>query len=195
MGRWQAGSRSDARPDRELWQRAAAGDEAAFAELFERHVQAVWNHAYRLTGSWSLAEDLTSGTFLTAWRKRTELTLTGDSALPWLYTVAGNLARTEFRRWSRFQRALRRAPAAVAERDHADDVAERVDDDERLRTVLAAVRTLPRAERTAVEMCLLGGVSTTDAAAALGISPVSVRAQISRARKRLRGLLPGEDQP
>jgi RNA polymerase sigma-70 factor (ECF subfamily) len=178
-----------------LWQRAAAGDEAAFAELFERHVQAVWNHAYRLTGSWSLAEDLTSGTFLTAWRKRTELTLTGDSALPWLYTVAGNLARTEFRRWSRFQRALRRAPAAVAERDHADDVAERVDDDERLRTVLAAVRTLPRAERTAVEMCLLGGVSTTDAAAALGISPVSVRAQISRARKRLRGLLPGEDQP
>lgn len=195
MGRWQAGSRSDARPDRELWQRAAAGDEAAFAELFERHVQAVWNHAYRLTGSWSLAEDLTSGTFLTAWRKRTELTLTGDSALPWLYTVAGNLARTEFRRWSRFQRALRRVPAPVAERDHADDVAERVDDDERLRTVLAAVRTLPRAERTAVEMCLLGGVSTTDAAAALGISPVSVRAQISRARKRLRGLLPGEDQP
>jgi RNA polymerase sigma-70 factor (ECF subfamily) len=191
----RAGSRSDAPPrlDRELWRRAAEGDEAAFAELFERHVQAVWNHAYRLTGSWSLAEDLTSGTFLTAWRKRTELTLTGDSALPWLYTVAGNLARTEFRRRSRFQRAMRRVPAVEAERDHADDVAERLDDGKRLRTVLEAVRRLPRAERTAVEMCLLGGVSTTDAAAALGISPVSVRAQISRARKRLRGILP-EDQ-
>ena len=43
--------------DAELW---ARGDKAAFAALFDRHAEAVWNHAYRLTASWSLAEDLTS---------------------------------------------------------------------------------------------------------------------------------------
>ena len=83
--------------DDELWQRAAAGDRAAFGELFERHVEAVWNHAYRLTASWDRAEDLTSSTFLLAWRKCGELRLVRDSALPWLYAVAGNLARTEYR--------------------------------------------------------------------------------------------------
>src|SRR3954471_6806527 len=75
---------SDRYSDAALWQRAASGNKAAFGELFERHAQAVWNHAYRLTGSWSLAEDLTSVTFMTAWRKLNEVTLVRDSALPWL---------------------------------------------------------------------------------------------------------------
>ncbi len=79
--------------DRELWARAADGDEAAFSELFERHAESLWNHAYRLTGSWSSAEDLTSMTFLIAWRRRAEVTLVRDSALPWLYTVATSARR------------------------------------------------------------------------------------------------------
>jgi hypothetical protein len=71
----------DIATDRELWTRAAAGDRAAFGELFERHAEAVWNHAYRLTASWSQAEDLTSSTFLLAWRTCGEVRLVRDSAL------------------------------------------------------------------------------------------------------------------
>jgi RNA polymerase sigma factor (sigma-70 family) len=179
--------------DGELWQRAGGGSEAAFAELFERHVEAVWNHAYRLTGSWSRAEDLTSSTFLTAWRKRSTVTLIRDSALPWLYAVAANLARSEYRRDTRFQRAARRLPVAVAVDDHADAVAGRIDDDRRLRTVLDAVRRLPKAERQAVELCLLGELSTADAAELLDVAEVSIRSRISRARARLRTRL--EDTP
>ena len=172
--------------DRELWRRAAEGDQAAFGELFERHVEAVWNHAYRLTGSWSRAEDLASATFLTAWRKRAEVTLVRDSALPWLSAVAANLARSENRSTNRFLRAVRRIPVVEAVDDHADAVAGRVDDDRRLREVLAAVRQLPRAERQAVELCLLGELSTADAAELLGVAEASIRARISRARARLR---------
>jgi len=91
--------------DTELWTRAAAGDRAAFGDLFERHVESVWNHAYRLTASWSQAEDLTSATFLLAWRKCGQIRLIRDSALPWLYTVVGNLARDERRGAVRFLRA------------------------------------------------------------------------------------------
>ncbi|MGC7096326.1 sigma factor-like helix-turn-helix DNA-binding protein [Amycolatopsis lurida] len=32
------------------------GDQDTFAALFERHVRAVWNHAYRPIGSWSVAD-------------------------------------------------------------------------------------------------------------------------------------------
>ncbi|MBE8517393.1 sigma-70 family RNA polymerase sigma factor [Amycolatopsis sp. H6(2020)] len=180
---------SPADSDQALWEQAAGGDVAAFGELFGRHAGAVWNYAYRLTGSWSAAEDLTSSTFLTAWRRLGDVTLVNDSARPWLYTVTSNLARREQRRLGRFSKALSRLPLGGVVRDHAEDVADQLDADRRLRAVLDAVATLPRAERRAVELCLLGGLPTAEASAVLGITDASVRARISRARSRLRGLL------
>ncbi|ALG11668.1 RNA polymerase sigma factor [Kibdelosporangium phytohabitans] len=188
----QADPHADTHGDAALWQRAASGNKAAFGELFERHAQAVWNHAFRLTGSWSLAEDLTSMTFLTAWRKLHEVTLVRDSALPWLYAVAGNLARTEFRSAGRFTRLLRRIPAADTVEDHAESVAEKVDGEGRMRLVLAAIAKLPKAERQAAELCLVGEVSIAAAAELLGLEEVSIRSRVSRARARLRRTL-GDD--
>jgi RNA polymerase sigma-70 factor (ECF subfamily) len=178
--------------DPDLWDRAAGGDHAAFEELFQRHAEAVWNHAYRLTGAWSQAEDLTSATFLMAWRKRGEVRLIRDSALPWLYAVTGNLARSEFRSKGRFNRALRRVPTGESSPDHADDVAVRVDDDRRVRAVLEAVGALPKSEREVVELCLIGDLSTADAAALLGLAEPSIRSRVSRAKSRLRTLLEGK---
>lgn len=39
-----------------------------------------------------------------------EVKLVRDPALPWLYTVAGNVARNEYRGTTRFLRAVRRLP-------------------------------------------------------------------------------------
>ena len=180
-------------PDAHLWERIAQGDHAAFTELFERHAEAVWNYAYRLTASWSQAEDLLSATFLTAWRKRGEARLLRDSALPWLYTVTANRARTEWRASRRAVRLLTRL-TPHDERDHADEVAARTDAQRRLAAVVAAIATLPSSEREIAQLCLLGDVSTADAAALLGIAESSVRARVSRTRARLRDLTP-EDTP
>ncbi len=182
----------DPHSDAALWRRAASGNKAAFGELFERHAQAVWNHAYRLTGSWSTAEDLTSITFMTAWRKLGEITLVRDSALPWLYAVAGNLARSEYRSSGRFARMLRRVPTQEAVEDHAEQVADKVDSQSRMRRVLAAVAKLPKSERQVVELCLIGELSTAEAAELLGLEEVSIRSRISRARARLRKTLGGD---
>jgi RNA polymerase sigma factor (sigma-70 family) len=177
------------RGDRDLWGRAATGDASAFTVLFERHVQAVWNHAYRLTGSWAAAEDLTSNTFLIAWRKRRDVKLVRDSALPWLYTVAGNLARSEHRGVNRRLRLIRKIPDPPVVADHAEAVAEQVDGERRLREVIEAVRALPKAQRDVVELCLLGDLSVADAAALLAVAEVTVRSHLSRARARLRTML------
>ncbi|GGM90916.1 DNA-directed RNA polymerase sigma-70 factor [Lentzea pudingi] len=180
-------------PDTRLWEQIAEGDHAAFTELFERHAEAVWNYAYRLTASWSQAEDLLSATFLTAWRKRGEAQLVRDSALPWLYTVTANRARTE---WRASRRALRLVARLTPqdERDHADEVAARTDAQRRLAAVVAAIAKLPASEREIAQLCLLGDVSTADAAALLRITESSVRARVSRTRARLRDLTP-EDTP
>jgi RNA polymerase sigma-70 factor (ECF subfamily) len=40
----------------------------------------VYNHAFRLTGNWSAAEDVVSLTFLEAWRLRDRVDVSGPAA-------------------------------------------------------------------------------------------------------------------
>ncbi|HJP78497.1 MAG TPA: RNA polymerase sigma factor [Pseudonocardiaceae bacterium] len=178
-----------ARSDAQLWRLIALDDHPAFAELFERHAKAVWNYAYRLTASWAAADDLLAETFLVAWRRRGEVRLVRDSALPWLYTVANNLGRDERGRKRRFLRLLPQLAGEDSEPDHAEAIAEDSASRSRLAEVVAAIGRLPKGEREAVRVCLLGGVSTSDAAALFGISEVSVRSRLSRARARLHTIL------
>jgi RNA polymerase sigma-70 factor (ECF subfamily) len=180
--------------DEEPWSDAVSADGHSFALLFERHGRAVYNHAFRLTGSWSLAEDVTQSTFLVAWRRRRDARTVDGSALPWLLVVATNTVRNEARSTRRWMALLRRAPVETAHTDPAEDVAGRVDDERRMAIVLDAVRRLPRAEREAVALCLWSGVSYRDAAVVLGISEASVRVRVSRARSRLSAMVPTQPQ-
>lgn len=175
--------------DRELWAQASSGNTHAFGRLFDRHARAVYNHCFRLVGLWQAAEDLTQATFLLAWRKRSRVTLVQDSALPWLLTVATNTVRSERRTVARRLRLAVRVPVDTSSPDHADDVAGRVDDECRMTEVLAAVRDLPRNQQEALALCVWSGVSYAEAAAVLGIAEASVRARVSKARTRLKGLL------
>ncbi|MGC5661124.1 RNA polymerase sigma factor [Micromonospora sp. WMMD723] len=188
--------RHQVRPsDEELWSSIAAGDEWAFGRLFDRYSRPVYNHAFRLTGSWSTAEDVTQATFLVAWRRRRDARLVDGSALPWLLVVTTNAVRSEWRSARRWLALLRRLPGErPTDGDLADEVSARLDDERRMTEVLAVVRRLPPAEREAVALCLWSGVSYPDAAAVLGISEVAVRSRVSRARSRLARLLPKEIQ-
>ena len=181
--------------DEELWSSIVAGDEVAFGRLFDRYSRPVYNHAFRLTGSWSTAEDVTQATFLVAWRRRHDARLVDGSALPWLLVVATNAVRSESRSARRWLALLRRLPGErYADGDLADEVSARLDDERRMTEVLTVVRGLPPAEREAVALCLWSGVSYPDAAAVLGISEVAVRSRVSRARSRLARLMPQEIQ-
>lgn len=173
--------------DRALWSQAAGGSAHAFGVLFDRHAKAVYNHCFRLTASWAAAEDHLQATFLTAWRKRDRFPqLQRESALPWLLTVATNVVRNDQRSLTR---RLRNLGKLVEEQvpDHADLVADRVDDQRRMKELLAEVAKLPRNEREALALCVWAGVSYEDAAAVLGIAAVSVRARVSKAKARLQG--------
>jgi RNA polymerase sigma-70 factor (ECF subfamily) len=125
-----------------------------------------------------------------------------DSALPWLLTVATNVVRNEQRSFSRRIKNLRRVGEEPAMPDHADMVAERLDDQRKMKELLKAVATLPRNEQEALALCVWAEVSYEDAAAVLGIAAVSVRARVSKAKAKLQQFrelvltvaLPGEDR-
>ena len=171
--------------DRALWSQAAEGGGHAFGVLFDRHAKAVYNHCFRLTASWAEAEDHLQATFLLAWRKRAEVRLERESALPWLLTVATNVVRNDQRSLTRRLRNLRRVGEERPMPDHADQVAERLDDQRRMKALLNAVAKLPRNEREALALCVWSGVSYADAAAVLGITEGSVRARVSKAKSKL----------
>ncbi|MBB2944119.1 RNA polymerase sigma-70 factor (ECF subfamily) [Actinoplanes lutulentus] len=164
-----------------------------FGDMFDRYSRAVYNHAFRLTGSWSTAEDVTQATFLTAWRRRADIRLVDGSPLPWLLVTAGHQARDEQRTLTRWRNRLRKAPPPETVADPADDVANRLDDERRMGEVLAAVRRLPAAEREAVALCLWSNLSYAEAASALDITETAVRSRVSRARSRLTRLTTAPD--
>jgi RNA polymerase sigma-70 factor (ECF subfamily) len=180
--------------DHTLWAAAAGGDREAFTTLYHRHADAVWRHAHRLTGTRTAAEDVLAATFLAAWRRRSQVRFTADSARPWLLAVAGNEARTEWRRTARHERLARRVGAAQAQDDHSDAVVARLDDRRRLHRVRDALDDLSDKHREVVELCMIAEVPQADAARALGIPEVTLRSRIHRARAKLRDLLAEEGQ-
>jgi RNA polymerase sigma-70 factor (ECF subfamily) len=175
--------------DAVLWREAAAGSPGAFGALFERHADAVYNHCFRRTASWSAAEDLTSVVFLEAWRRRNEVVLTSDSILPWLLAVANNAIRNADRAMRRHRRLLAKLPWDVATPDPADDAAGRIDDERFMHGVLLAFEQLNPGEQDVLALCGWAGLSYGDAAVALGVPVGTVRSRLSRARAHLRRLV------
>ncbi|MDQ0763016.1 RNA polymerase sigma factor [Streptomyces canus] len=170
--------------------RIRAGDPDAFAELYDQCARSVYNHAFRLTADWSVAEDVMSATFMEAWRRRASIEADGGSLRPWLLGIATNVARTHYRSNRRYRAAAGAAAAAgVAEvADHAEETAGRVDDRRRIAATLTALGSLKRPEREVLVLCLWEGLEYADAARALGIPVGTVRSRLSRARGRLRKL-------
>lgn len=183
----------DRRSDADLWAMVGNDDPSAFGELFERHADAVYNHCFRRTGSWSTAEDLTSAVFLDTWRRRHEVTLTTESLLPWLLAVANNDVRNQRRALWRRRRLVARLPAAVVTPDPADEAAERVDDERAMQRILKLFRKLTADEQDVLALCVWAELSYADAAVALGVPVGTVRSRLARARQQLRRLTEGND--
>ena len=112
-------------PTPQLRARARAGDADAFGSVFDACAKSVYNHAFRLTGNWSAAEEVMAMTFLEAWRSRERIAPDGGSIKPWLLGIATNLARGQRRTAWRQQNALARLGVASDFPDFADDVSGR----------------------------------------------------------------------
>jgi RNA polymerase sigma-70 factor (ECF subfamily) len=165
--------------------RIRASDPDAFGALFDEHATAVYNHAYRLTGNWSTAEDVVSLTFLEAWRLRAKIQPVGDSLKPWLLGIATNCARNVQRSRRRYEAALGRLAPPEVVPDFAQELAGRLDDAWTLEVVKTAMAALRQAEREVLALCVWSGLDYASAAEALGIPVGTVRSRLARARKKL----------
>jgi len=154
--------------------------------LFRRHHKAIYNYLFRRTADWADAEDLMSATFLELWRRRNDLAPKGDSALPLLYGIAGNVLRNRRRSLRRRDRALTRLQVDANRAPNPEDnLDERVADVDLAQNVIAALDRLRPADREVIVLHVIEQLSYAEIAEALNIAEGTVASRLSRARKRL----------
>jgi RNA polymerase sigma factor (sigma-70 family) len=175
--------------------RLRAGDPDAFGLLFDQYARSVYNLGFRLTGNWSAAEEVVSVTFLEAWRLRDRIDPGGEPLRPWLLGIAVNVSRNLTRASRRHQTALSRLPPPSPVPDFAEELAGRLDDEARLREAGEALGALRRGEREVIALCIWSELDYAAAASALGVPVGTVRSRLSRARRKLRKLVPAAGEP
>jgi RNA polymerase sigma-70 factor (ECF subfamily) len=74
-----------------LIKRAKEGEQAAFAEIYTRHHDAIYTYVYFRVNDAGLAEDLAGEVFVRMVEKIDGFTYRGRPLLAWLYTIARNL--------------------------------------------------------------------------------------------------------
>ncbi len=160
--------------------RALRGEPAAERELYDAHVDRVYRLAYRLAGDDDLARDFTQDTFVRAFEQLGSFR--GESRFStWLHAIAVSVALNGLRKVKR----LRRREADLEEgRDVAGGRREAEPDLKQRLT--GAIEALPEGYRTVFVMHDVEGYTHEEIGGALGIETGTSKAQLSRARAKLR---------
>jgi len=161
--------------DRDLIVRAKAGDERAFEGLMRQFERPVLGLYTRLLGAGGEAEEAAQDVFFRFYKKLGEFD-EERAVEPWLFRVAWNACRDRLRR-RRPEEELTDSAATVAAHGDAGLLLAELRD---------AIERLPDKERAALLLREVDGLETEEVAQRMGISAVTVRSQISRARARLR---------
>jgi RNA polymerase sigma-70 factor (ECF subfamily) len=167
----------------QLLARAKAGDQAAERALYDAHVDRVYRLAYRLAGSDDLAQDFTQDTFIRAFERLKDFR--GESSFAtWLHSIAVSVSLNGLRKVKR----LRTREADLNDADHHEWSARRAEPDLKVR-LAQAIDALPPGYRTVFVMHDVEGFTHEEIAGALGLQPGTSKAQLSRARAKLRTAL------
>jgi RNA polymerase sigma-70 factor (ECF subfamily) len=157
--------------------------EARFERLYAQHGRAVLAFAVRRSSDPQDAPDVLAETFLVAWRRLDEVPR-GPEARLWLYGVARNVLanqhRSERRRERLAERLRQELPLALADLPQAAGANG---------AVRAALERLGSADREILRLAGWEELSPREIAKELGITQVSARSRLHRARRRLRQAL------
>lgn len=165
-------------------------DPGLFELFYREHVEDLQRFVARRVGDRERVADLTAEIFLAAIDSAHRYRPGRGTPKAWLYGIARVLVANERRRrgreWAREQRL--RGSALLAEEDAARMDA-RIDAAAQSRRLYAAMDSLSEDERAVMELVALDELTVAEAAAAVGVRPVTARVRLHRARRKLRAEL------
>jgi RNA polymerase sigma-70 factor (ECF subfamily) len=169
---------------------AQNGDGEAFGQLYDTYVDTVYRYIYYRVSSRTLAEDLTSETFLRALRRVSTFTWQGRDFGAWLVTIARNLVADHFKS------GRHRMEITTGEMLDSDETEESPETTVVAvlanQTLLAAVEQLNPQQQECVKLRFLQGLSVAETARIMGKNDGAVKTLQYRAVRTLARLLPDE---
>lgn len=171
--------------------RQAAHDTDQLGILVRRYAAPLSNFVYRFVGDRETAEDIVQETFLRCLRHKHQYPNI-ERVSTWLYTIAGNLAKTELRRRKRWHWIAIGPSTDDEERTpyfepvDAELLPGEVTDARKVRaSVVDAIGELPQEFREAVQLRDLDGLSYDEIAKIIDCPVGTVKSRVNRGRLRL----------
>lgn len=169
----------------ELLLAVAAGDQAAFARLYDRLAPRVFGLVRQLLRDAAQAEEVTQEVFVELWQTAPRFDATRGTVLSWALTLSHRRAVDRVRA----AQASRERDLRIGARDWApehDSVAEHVELRLESRRVQAALDRLTELQRQAVTLAYYGGYSHSEVAELLAVPLGTVKTRIRDGMIRLR---------
>lgn len=182
--------------DEELMAQFQAGNEYAYLDLVKRFKDRLFTFIYRFVNDEALAEDLVQDTLVKVYTHRHSYREIARFST-WIYTIAGNLARTELRKRKR-RATFSMSSLGSSDREYefpSTDYAPAADlegkqTEQHIRMALAK---LPLHFRTVVILRDVQELSYEEISKIMKIPLGTVKSRVNRARLRLQELLSNLD--
>jgi RNA polymerase sigma-70 factor (ECF subfamily) len=175
--------------------RLCNGHDAALNELMERHGPRLFNYLLRSLQNEDDAADIAQETFVRVFHNRAKFDPTQRFSV-WLYTIASNLVRTQFRYRTRHPQLSLDAEQVETGKDFretlphdAPNPSESLQKTETADAVRKAIAELPEELRTPLILSEYEDLSHSEIGTILNCSSKAVETRLYRARKQLRSML------
>ena len=175
----------DNSPDIELLQLIQAGDEDAFVTLYRRRHAGIYRFAVQMSGSQSLAEDVTQEVFLALIGGSESFDPERGSLNSFLFGIARNQTLRRLRRDRGYVPLEATNGNAKSEDEDFTSTSKPLDElasSETIEAVRKAILSLPERYREVVVLCELQEMSYAETAEVLSCAVGTVRSRLHRAR-------------
>ena len=172
----------------EIVRRAQAGDQSAFAELYERYYDQIFRYVSFKCGSRLEAEDLTGEVFLRMLESIDKFRFQGFPFTSWLYRIAHNLVVDNFRRKGRkptvpLDKVLHFSSEKDGEMENQAQIIWSMGE------VVEAMSSLTDLQREVITLRFVAGLSIAETADAVGRKENAVKALQHAGIRKLRNLM------
>ena len=169
--------------DIELIHSILAGDDTAFASLIKKYKKQVHALAWRKTGDFHIAEDITQETFLKVYQNLSTLKNPNQFS-GWLYVITANQCRAWFRKRRLETESLEAIDAEVikgaAYSRYITEEHEKATIETQQEIVKKLLSKLKESDRTVITLYYFGEMTCEEISRFLGVSTSAVKSRLSR---------------
>jgi len=181
-----AGGSEQDRLDLALMRRVASNEESAVAELYDRFGSLVYRMAFQAMPTRAEAEDAVQEVFVRLWKTADRYDPQRAALVTWVMLIARRHLVDKLRRSRARVKASSLEEGGTAGTEPVGIDTSRMEQDERLASLMQRVAVLPELQRTVVTRAYLGGQTLRQIGEELNIPLGTIKSALSRALMRLR---------